>query len=105
MKSTKIQAAFAALLDTFEPITGQPTDEDLIRLKSSILQQVMSIPFDLELGEHNLMGLVLSDSKYKDHHDGTSFPTYLTRPGAYPTVASDATVGNCAKKRSGTKSW
>ena len=60
MKSAKIQAAFAALLDTFEPITGQPTDKDMTRLKISILQQVVPIPFDRELGLHNLMGLVLS---------------------------------------------
>ena len=65
MKSTEIQAAFVALLDTFEPIVGQPTDEDMTRLKSSILQQVVPIPFDGKLGKHNLMGLVLSDSKYK----------------------------------------
>ena len=66
MKSAETQAAFAALLDTFKPIVGQPTDEDLTRLKSSILQQVVPIPFDLELGEHNLMGLVLTDAEYTE---------------------------------------
>ena len=87
MKSAEIQTAFAALLDTFKPIVDQPTDEDMTRLKSSILQQVVPIPFDLELGKHNLMGLVLSDSEYKEHHNGTTFPAYQTRQGAYPTVA------------------
>ena len=62
MKSAKIQAAFSALLDTFEPIVGQPIDKDMTRLKSSILQQVVPIRFDGELGKHNLMGLVLSDT-------------------------------------------
>ena len=83
MKSTKIQAAFAALMDTFKPITGQPTDDDLTCLKSSILQQVVPIPFDLELGEHNLMGLVLPDAEHTEILGGdTTFPAYLTRQKA-----------------------
>ena len=71
MKSAEIQAVFAALLDTFEPIVGKSTDKDMTRLKSSILQQVVPIPFDWELGKHNLMGLVLSDSEYKERHENT----------------------------------
>ena len=65
MKPAKIQAVFtAALLDTFQPITDQPTDDDMTRLKSIILQQVVPIPFDGELGKHNLMSLVLSKADY-----------------------------------------
>ena len=98
MKSTKIQAAFVALLDTSEPIMSQPIDKDMTRLKSSILQQVVPIPFDLELGEHSLMGLVLSDAEYTEILGGnTTFPAYLTRPKAYPKVATAATVGERAE--------
>ena len=94
MKSAKIQAAFAALLDTSEPITGQLTDKDTTRLKISILQQVVPIPFDREFGLHNLMGLVLSNSEYKEHHNVTTFPAYQTMSGAYPTVAATACMSN-----------
>ena len=97
MKSAKIQAAFAALLETFEPITGQPTDEGMTLLKSTLLGAVVPIPFDLELGKHNLMGLVLSNAKYKKRHDNKPFPAYLTRPKAYPEVAATATVGKRAE--------
>ena len=87
MKPVKIQAASVALLDTSEPITGQPTDEDTTRLKSIILQQVAPIPFDGELGKHNFMGLVLSEADYKACQNGATFPAYQTRPGAYRAVA------------------
>ena len=96
MKSSEIQAAFAALMDTFEPITGQPTDEDMTRLKNAILQQVVPIPFDTESGEHNLMGLILSDFEYQERHEN-AFPAYLTRPKAYPEVAKEASLGDRAQ--------
>ena len=64
MKTTKIQASFVALLDTFEPITGQPTDKDLTRLNIVCLSAIVPIPFDRELDQHNLMGLLLSDVDY-----------------------------------------
>ena len=64
MKTTKIQAYFAASLEVSEPITGQPTDEDLTRLNLDILGLIVPIPFDRELGTHSLMGILLSDTDY-----------------------------------------
>jgi hypothetical protein len=66
MKTTEIQASFVALLDNFEPITGQPTDEDLTSLNLACLSAIVPIPFDRELGQHNLMGL------YEKMPDGPS---------------------------------
>ena len=98
MKTTEIQATFVALLDTFEPITGQPTDEDLTRLKFACLSALVPIPFDRELGEHNLMGLLLSDDEYKIRNtNGVIFPSY-DRPAIYDkTIATDASFGVRAK--------
>ena len=70
MKTTKIQASFAALLDTFEPTSGQPTDEDLTRLRNKSFSVLVHIPFDQELDKHSLMGLILNYAKYKARHDG-----------------------------------
>ena len=64
MKTTEIQASFAALLETSEPIIGQPTDEDLTRLEYSTLGVLAPISFDEELGIHNLMGVLLNCSDY-----------------------------------------
>ena len=67
MKPTEIQASFAALLDTFDPITGQPTDGDLTRLNLACLSALVPIPFDREKGKHNLMGLLLADADYEQY--------------------------------------
>ena len=98
MKTTEIQATFVALLDAFEPITGQPTEEDLTRLKFACLSALVPIPFDRELGEHNLMGLLLSDDEYKVRNtNGVIFPSY-NRPAIYDKdIATDATFGVRAK--------
>ena len=44
------------------------------------------------------MGLVLSDYEYKERYNGTTFVAYLTRPGVYPMVKVDATVGDRAEQ-------
>ena len=99
MKTTEIQASFVALLDTFKPITGQPTDKDLTCINLACLSAIVPIPFDRELGQHNLMGLLLSDADYKQHNPkGVVFPAYI-RPANYDkTIAADASFGDCAQK-------
>ena len=79
MKTTEVQATFTALVDTFEPIVGQPTDEDLTRLNLANLSQIVPIPFDRQLGIHNLMGILLADDEYKKRQ-GTVFPAYKRPP-------------------------
>ena len=98
MKTTEIQASFATLLETFEPIIGQPTDEDLTWLEFSALGVLAPISFDEELGKHNLMSLLLSSNNYKSHHNGLTFPDYETRPAIYENnIAADASAGVRAK--------
>ena len=79
MKTTEVQAAFVALMDTFKPISGQPTDEDLTRLNLANLSLIVPIPFDRQLGVHNLMGILLADDEYIKHK-GTVFPAYKRPP-------------------------
>ena len=94
MKTTEIQASFATLLETFEPIIGQPTDKDLTRLEFSALGVLAPISFDEELGRHNLMSLLLSNSDYKSRHNGLTFPNYKTCPAIYNNnIAADASAG------------
>ena len=69
MKTTEIQASFVTLLETFEPIIGQPTDKDLTRLEFSTLGVLAPISFDEELGIHNLMDLLLSRVDYAARHN------------------------------------
>ena len=73
MKTTEVQAAFAAILDAFEPISSQPTDEDLTRLHRVALSALVPIPYDREKGKHLLLGLLLTDDEYNARY-GTEFP-------------------------------
>ena len=98
MKTTEIQATFAALLETFEPIIGQPTNEDLTPLEFSTLSKLIPISFDEELGIHNLMGLLLSRTDYSTCHNGKDFPEYNKCLPIYGNnIKADAVDGVCAK--------
>ena len=95
MKTTKTQASFAVFLDTFDPITGQPTDKDLNCLNLASLSVLVPIPFDRELGKHNLMGLLLSDGDYEQRMN-LIFPPYLC-PAIYDeTIPKDSVLGDRA---------
>ena len=98
MKTTEVQAAFAALLDAFKPISGQPTDEDLTRLRRAALSALVPIPYDKEKGKHLLLGLLLTDDEYHARY-GTAFPVKASkRPAIYDeSIAVDATADVRAK--------
>ena len=83
MKTIEVQAAFAALLDAFEPMSGQPTDKDLTRLHQVALSALVPIPYDREKGKHSLLGLFLTDDEYHARY-GTAFPVEASkRPAIY----------------------
>ena len=94
MKTTEVQAEFAALLDAFEPISGQPTDKDLTRLRRVALSALVPIPYDREKGKHSLIGLLLTDDEYHARY-GTAFPVEASKhPAIYDDdIAADATAG------------
>ena len=98
MKTTEVQAAFAALLDAFEPMSGQPTDKDLTRLRRVALSALVPIPYNREKGKHSLLRLLLADDKY-DTRYGIVFPEKASeRPAIYDeTIADDAALGLRAK--------
>ena len=98
MQTTKVQAVFAALLDAFEPISGQPTDKDLTRLRQVALSAIVPIPFDREEGKHSLLGLLLSNDEYRLRHKDIAFPSYAKRPGIYnKTIGDDTKADMCAQ--------
>ena len=95
MKTTKVQAKFPALLDAFDPISGQPTDKDLTRLHQVALSALVPIPYDRENRKHFLLGLLLNDDEYRARHKDVEFPSdAATRPLIYDdTIQADAIVG------------
>ena len=74
MKSDEIQLLFAAQLETFAPIEGQPLDPDLSAMQETLTALLLPIAYDGENGVHNLVGLIMKEDAYNMRH-GTNFPT------------------------------
>ena len=71
------------------PIVGQPTYDDLRRIRELLYPLLLEIPYDEEQGKHNLVGLILPAAEYKKEF-GRVF-VRPTKPGAYDdTIAADA---------------
>ena len=74
-------------LDNFEPITDQPSDSDLTRLREAIAPLLLQIPYDKTGGVHNLIRIVRAKPAYLKRY-GEAFPE-PTRVGAYDLEIND----------------
>ena len=81
MTPDEIVSKFSAALDNFEPITDQPSDSDLTRLREAIAPLLLQIPYDKTGGTHNLIGIIRVKPAYIKRY-GEAFPE-PTRVGAY----------------------
>ena len=82
---------YLAALDNFEPITDQPSDSDLTRLREAIAPLLLQIPYDETGGTHNLIGIVCAKPAYLKRY-GKAFPE-PTMVGAYNLkIDDDATA-------------
>ena len=92
MTPDQIVSKFLVELDNFEPITNQPSDSDLTRLREAIAPLLLQIPYDETGGVHNLIGIVRAKPAYLKRY-GEAFPG-PTRVGAYNLeIDDDATAG------------
>ena len=97
MTPEEILAKFVTALDNFEPITGQPSDTDLTRLREAIALLLLQIPYDKTGGKHNLIGLILSKLAYVARY-GKAFPN-PKRVGAYNLdIENNTTAVVCARR-------
>ena len=83
----EITTLFATAAATFQPIAGQPTDDQLTSLPDELYPLLLDIPYD-EDGTHNLIGLIKPTAAYTTTW-GTAFPI-PPRPPAYPAIANYA---------------
>ena len=68
MTPEEIVAKFATALDNSEPITDQPSDTNLNRLREAVAPLLLQIPYDETGGKHNLIGLIRSNIAYVARH-------------------------------------
>ena len=66
-------AKFAHVLDNFEPITREPSDTNLKRLREAVAPLLLQIPYDETGGKHNLIGLIWTKLAYVARY-GEAFP-------------------------------
>eukprot|EP00804_Cyclotella_cryptica_P026164 CCRYP_009758-RA/>CCRYP_009758-RA protein AED:0.37 eAED:0.37 QI:0/-1/0/1/-1/1/1/685/212 len=59
----EITTAFATVATTFQPISGQPSDDDLTEACDVLYPLLLDIPHD-EDGTHNLIGLIEPTASY-----------------------------------------
>ena len=90
MKPEEVQLLFAAQLDVFDPILGQPTDTELMQLRKELTLIPSPLPYDLEKGIHKMMGLVMDEDDCKVRY-GANFPK-TTRPTVYNEDISNNTT-------------
>jgi len=89
MTPEEITTAFATAATAFQPITGQPSDDDLTELRDVLYPLLLDIPYD-EDGTHNLIGLIEPTTSYTATW-GAQFPP-PQRPPAYPIIDDAATA-------------
>ena len=87
MTPDEIVSKFLVALDKFEPITDQPSDSNLTRLREAIAPLLLQIPYDKTGGGHNLIGIVWAKTAYLKRY-GEAFPK-PTRVGAYDLAIDD----------------
>ena len=64
MKPKDVPILFAELASTFEPISGQPSDSDIVKITEVLSEALYQIPYDDEKGVHNLVGLFQDKASY-----------------------------------------
>jgi len=92
MMPAAITRLFKEAYDTFPPLDGKPTDDDLLAIRECILPLLMVIPYDQLNGIHSLMAILTDAAKYKSEHGNALFVRPIRLPLYDKTIADDATT-------------
>ena len=65
MTPDAITRLFKEAYDTFPPLEGKPTDDDLLAIREGILPLLMVIPYDQLNGIHSLTAILTDAAKYE----------------------------------------
>ena len=84
MQPEEVSILFAELGSTFEPISSQPTDSDIFKMREVISEVLYQIPYDDENGAHNLVSLIQDKESYVTEYPDP-FPG-AKKPGIYDST-------------------
>jgi hypothetical protein len=71
MNAEPITHLFKEAYDTFPPLEGKPTGNNLLVIRETLLPLLMVIPYDQLLGVHSLTAILMEAAKYKANHGGS----------------------------------
>ncbi len=95
MTPEAITHLFKEAYDTFPPLEGKPTDNDLFAIRETLLPLLMIIPYNQLNGIHSLTAILAEAAKYEAEHGNTKFVRPTCLPLYDKNIANDATTVVC----------
>jgi hypothetical protein len=103
MTPDAITCLFREADDSFPPLEGKPSNNDLLAIRETLLSLLMVIPYDQLNGFHSLTAILTKAVKYKADH-GTKFVCPAHLPLYNKTIADNATTVVCVCAEAAHKS-
>ncbi len=99
MTPNAITRLFKEAYDTFPPLEGKPTDDNLLAIWRTLLPLLMVISYDQLGGIHSVVAILTEATKYKADHGNKK----IVRPQRLPlydnTIADSATSPESVQRR------
>jgi hypothetical protein len=92
MTPDAITRLFKEAYDTFPPLEGKPTDDDLLAIWEALLPLLMVIPYDQLNGIHSLTAILMEAAKYDAEHGNNTFVRPVRLPLYDKNITDDATT-------------
>jgi hypothetical protein len=73
MNPDAITRLFKEAYDTFPPLKGKPTNNNLLAIWETLLPLLMEIPYDQLKGIHSLTAILMEAAKYEANHGNSKF--------------------------------
>jgi hypothetical protein len=87
-----ITLLFKEACDSFPPIKGKPTDDDLLSIWETLLLILMEIPYHQLGGIHSLTAILTDTVTYAANHGGNAFKRPVRLPLYNGSIADDPTT-------------
>ncbi len=92
MMPEAIMLLFKEARDTFPPLEGKPTDDNLMSIRETLLPILMEIPYNQLGGVHSLMAILIDTTRYATNHGGNAFKCPDRLPLYDSSIANNATT-------------
>jgi len=104
MTPDAITHLFKEAYNTFPPLEGKPTDDDLLAIRETLLPLLMVIPYDQLNGIYSLTAILTDPAKYEADHGNTKFIQPFRLPLYNKNIPNNATTVVCVHAEAVNKS-